>query len=104
LRGGRNVMNTILLLVVWVLIGLLVGGLVHTARLGYTGFHWNNRTALYIALGVGVISSYFGALVVGHLAEPIYQTPNALWVSIVVTVAIPFIWRRFLYVDRRKYD
>jgi len=93
-------MDVVLLILLWLLLGLLAGGLAHLGRLGLAarGLGGEHAGAATVALGAGagLLGGALGWLVFGRF----FAVPTALWVSGLAVTAGP--WLAVRLRDRRR--
>jgi uncharacterized membrane protein YeaQ/YmgE (transglycosylase-associated protein family) len=79
----------LVLSLIWLVIGLLVGGLACGARLRPAS--WGKRGWL-VTLGVGVVSALIGGWLGAWLFSSQYATVTALWVGVAGVGLLPWFW------------
>lgn len=80
-------MDTFIISLFWLLIGILVGGLANAARLRPAAWRWFYLPG--IGSIVALLAGWLGVLLVGRQLA----TVTALWVTVVGVTLVPWVYR-----------
>lgn len=83
----------IMAVAIWLIGGIIVGGLANGARLSLPARRPSLPHGGWLSLGLGALAALAGGLLGTWLFGGLYALPTALWLAVAVTVAVPWLMR-----------